>query len=120
MPKETKPQLKPGDLVYRVVDYDLPTDEPHTWRVETATVVTASDRQITLSGASKIKLSGQRFKPYSLGLLFFITEEQAVTDFLARQRKEVESAERAIDEAMRAMTWVRSLYPDLNVEVRRG
>lgn len=112
-----KTKLKPGDLVYRVVSYDLPTNEPHTWRVETATVVTASDRQITLSGASKIKLSGQRFKPNALGVLFFIVEEQAVTHFLSLQRKQVESAERAIDEAIRAMAWVRSLYPDLNVNV---
>lgn len=113
-----RPQLKPGDKVYRVVDCDLPTNEPHTWRVEAATVVAASDRQITLDGASRLRLQGKRFKPHALGLVFFEVEEKAVAHFLSLQRNRVEGADRAIKEATRAITWVHTLYPDLKEQPR--
>lgn len=114
MPKTKKgPTLKPGDLVYRVVERDTPDPAPHTWVVKFAVVRSCSDRQITLKGASAIGWWRTRFLPAALGSAFFTSEEAAVLDFVRRQRREVESAERAIKTAQRALAWVIELYPDM-------
>lgn len=120
MPKATKkPALKPGDLVYRVVEHDPPAGE-HTWRIETAQVKSCSDRMIILKNTapSKLGLWGTRFKPDMLGVLFFVSEEEALLHFVRKQRVAVESAERAITEARRAIAWVESLDPDLKPKVQ--
>jgi hypothetical protein len=95
--------LKPGDLCYRVVLY-VPPEGPDVWRVESATVQTASDRMITFCGY-RFGMSRQRFPPESLGWLFFRTSDEALAAFVKRQTDEIAALERRIEEARTARTW---------------
>jgi hypothetical protein len=96
--------LRPGDLVYRVIEIDPPDASPVTWKVTSAIVKRASTKQITL----KTYLPGLwnvRFEPNMLGQLFFETPLDAIQWFLASQRSEIETLERQRAHVERAITW---------------
>ena len=96
--------LRAGDMVYRVVEVDPPGDVRHTWKVSSAVVKHASDKQIKL----KTYLSGTfrvQYDPSALGRVFFETPSAAIEAFLAHQRGEIESLDRRRAEADRAIAW---------------
>ena len=105
-PRETKPRLKPGDKVYRVVEYDYPDNRPHTWRVGTAIIKSISDRQIAISD-NRLGLSGERFAYRALGSVFFETEAEAITSHARRMSTEIASANGRIIECSRGLAWAR-------------
>lgn len=99
------PALKPGDLVYRVGEFDPPEEGlHHTWKIESRAIKSASDRQITLAsyfyGTSLLQ-----FTPDALGRVFFATPAEAVEAFAWRQRDEMESLDRRRKDAERAILW---------------
>lgn len=97
----SKVKLKPGDPVYCVVENSSPEGET-TWRIERANVVTASDRQISLLGASALGLHGKRFPASALGVLFHATREGALAHFEKSQQLLIERAQ----SAQRALAWI--------------
>lgn len=100
--------LRAGDVVYRVVEYDPPDENtPHTWKVASAVIERASDKQIKLKsqppGFPRIL-----FQPDALGRAFFESPLQAVKAFLKEQQAQIESLERQRKTAERAVTWATS------------
>lgn len=103
MPADPKP-LRPGDLVYRVVEWDSPENDPHTWKVMSVAVERASVKQIKLKTYFS-SLYRVQYEPRALGRIFFATPEAAVAAFLSAQRSELESLERHRKNAERAIAW---------------
>lgn len=98
--------LKPGSVVYRVVEDDPHSEGPHTWKVAAVVVVSASARQIKL----KHNFNGffrTRFDPEAFGRVFFETPLQAIQHFLIARRLEIEALERSRAEAERAIAWAK-------------
>lgn len=96
--------LRAGALVYRVIEDDPPDKGPHTWKVTSVVVASASAKQIKL----KIYFPGlyrTRFDPDALGRVFFETPLQALQHFLIAQRMEIEALDRRRVEAARAVAW---------------
>jgi hypothetical protein len=100
--------LRPGDLVYRVMEIDPPDEkQPYTWQVTSAIVERASAKQIKL----KTYLPGlwrTLFNPEVLGNTFFETPLGAIQWFLTQQRGELETLERKRKQAERAIAWATS------------
>lgn len=100
--------IKAGTIVYRVVEVDPFNDNvPHTWKVATVIVESASAKQIKLrtyfSG-----LSRKLFKPVALGRVFFETPLLAIQFYVTERRLEIESLDRKRKEAERALAWATS------------
>lgn len=97
--------ISKGSKVYRVVDviaFGGTSDER---------CVEEREVKIVRSDASVIlvrSFTGMVRKQYgkeALGLYFFLTPEDAVRDFAARQRRNIENAQRMVDAADRALKW---------------
>lgn len=99
--------LRPGDLVYRVIEVDPPGNELHTWKVVAISVVQASAKQIKLKTC--LPGSGRSvFSPDALGRAFFETPLRAIQWFLTKQLDEIASLDRRCTEARRAIAWAAS------------
>lgn len=96
--------LRAGDLVYRVIEVDLPTEAPHTWEVASVVVRHVGAKQIKLARcfASVWRVL---FDLDALGRVFFATPAAAITAFLTERRSELETLERRRQDAERAITW---------------
>lgn len=99
--------LKPGHLVYRVIEDDPPDDSTYTWKAACIVVERATERQIKLKTPLPSH-GGTLFPPNALGRLFFETPLQAIQHFLAARRLEIESLERRRKEVERAIAWAVS------------
>jgi hypothetical protein len=101
--------LKAGDVVYRVVEIDPPPDaaELHTWKIASAVVERASERQVKLK-TRLLGLANLVFEPSAFGRLFHESPLQAIQHFLTARRLEVESLDRRRKEAERAIAWATS------------
>ena len=99
--------LRAGDLVYRVIEIDPPDDGPVTWKVTSAIVTQASDKQIRLETYLP-GLWNVIFKADALGHLFFETPLGAIQWFIAAQRREIETLDRRRKQAERAIEWATS------------
>lgn len=99
-------KLKPGDLVYRVEEYDPPhTKTPHTWIVESRPIKSISDKRIVLVAWFR-GLCRTQYPPSALGIVFFASEKEALNAFEERCRRSISTAAREISEAQRAIEWV--------------
>jgi hypothetical protein len=98
--------LRAGDLVYRVIEVDLPPNIPgrHTWEVASVVIERASSKQIKLS-AHFTGLANKVFDPDAFGRVFFETPLQAIQYFLSSKRLEIESLDRRRKEVERATAW---------------
>lgn len=94
--------LKKGDTVYRVVEH-TEIDGSVGWRVQEATVKIAGKR-ITLARPFASRF-GLQFGADAFGRLFFATPAEAVRDFAAKQRRNIESAARMVRDAEEALDW---------------
>lgn len=101
--------LKPGTIVYRVVEVDPPPDDPrpHSWKAAAVTVEKASAKQLLLKTPFP-GLARTRFEPSAFGRVFFETPLQAIKAFLAEKRLEIASLDRRKMEAERAVAWVEN------------
>jgi hypothetical protein len=104
-------KLKPGDKVYRVID-----DPEGGWYIFGVEVVTASDRRIQLARPFPFHES-VRFSPHSLEIFFFRTPQGAVQRFVKDAESQIESANRKIEDAGKAIRWARSILR--NVEATK-
>jgi hypothetical protein len=98
--------IKAGTVVYRVEEDDPPPDVhgPHSWKTVARTVEKASARQIKL----RTPFPGHfrvLYPPDALGRVFFETPLQAIRHFLVERRLEIESLDRRLKEAARAVAW---------------
>ena len=90
--------------VYRIVDYTPPGPGPYTWMIQERKIKRVSDRRIELDRPFS-GINRTRFERTVLGLYFFRSPAAAVRDFAAKQRRNIEAAERAIRAAEEALTW---------------
>lgn len=95
-----------GDELYRVVEYDLPDDVLHTWRVESFTV-----RAVHRNGVILDRLVGSARKVplHGIGAVLHLSRASAVEAFVSAQGRAAASARGKIAEAERAIAWATSL-----------
>lgn len=99
--------MKAGQVVYRVIEVDLPDDlddrGPSTWKVAAVTVERSSSKQIKLS--KRFPKLGTLFKPNALGSLFFESPLQAIEHFLIARRLDLDALDARRAETERAIAW---------------
>jgi hypothetical protein len=100
--------IKAGTVVYRVIEVDPPTDEPHTWKVAAIVVESATAKQVKFKAPGFPGSFRKIFKPDALGRAFFETPLQAIEHFLVSQRLEIVALDRKRKEADRAIAWATS------------
>jgi hypothetical protein len=97
-------KLKPGDLLYKVIETLNGPDEDYTWEVYSVKIKTISDRLVALArpfpGAT-----GVRFKPNVIGWIYFVTPEEAIQRHVKESRDLIAKADRQIATATRAIEW---------------
>lgn len=99
--------LKPGDLVYRVVEIEPPVegrDLLYTWKSQAVAVEKASERQIKLR-TNFYGMGRKLFTPDAYGRVFFATPRLAILHFVAERKLEIESLDRKRADAVRAIEW---------------
>ncbi len=97
-------ELKTGSVVYRVVEVDLPSDDPHSWKAAAVVIEKASTKQVKLKTPFP-GLARKLYQPDALGRVFFETPLQAIQHFLIERRLEIESLDRKRKDAERAVAW---------------
>ncbi len=96
--------MKPGDLVYRVMEVDYPDYRPPSWEVQAVKVELVTEKTIRIATRFQ-RIEKVNFQPAALGRLFFATVEEALAAFLARKREDIASFRRRTEEAERAIAW---------------
>jgi len=104
--------LHAGNVVYRVIEVDLPPDihGPHTWQVGSVVIERASEKQIKLRSLFP-GLPRLVFEPSAFGRYFFETPQQAIQTFLAERRSELVALEHRRKAAERALAWAEGQVP---------
>ncbi len=92
-------KLKPGSLVYQVVN-----DIEEELRVVCVKVKTASDRRIELERPFPFKMR-KRFEASALGRVFHLSPLEAIEHFAVKMRLEVDRADHARRSAEQSLSW---------------
>jgi len=96
-----------GDLVYGVIEVDLPDDHgEHTWKIGSVRIASASTKLIVIETMVQWLNYRRRFPPDAVGHWFHLTPHAALEAYRIARTGVIASAERAIATARRAIAWV--------------